>query len=59
MHTILKLNEETNIAKTFNKTREVTVNLLKDLDNYGERKRNLWTIATLDELRTILRVNSS
>ena len=42
VHAILKLNEErysvTKVAKLINKSRQATMNLLKDSDNCGESK---------------------
>ena len=42
IHAISILNEEhysvTKIAKAVNRIRKVTINLLKDPDNYGDRK---------------------
>ena len=61
---ILKLNEErysvTKIAKTVNRSREMTTNLLKDLDNYGERKNcGRSRCLTARDKRALIRVASN
>ncbi|KAK1125526.1 hypothetical protein K0M31_005885, partial [Melipona bicolor] len=61
VHTVLKLNEEHYSVTKIARNRKVIENLLKDPDNYGERKNCGQPQLTIRDKRAIIRIalNSS